>query len=75
MRRMDWTITLGLMTLFAGAGLVCGWLGARPPNFARGPRLIPYRFLMMLAAFGFIVTAAYALSLAGIKGGGNRTQF
>ena len=75
MARMDWTITLGLMAFFVVAGVVCGWLGARPPNPARGPRLIPYRFLMMLAAFGFIVTAAYALSLAGVTGGRNRTQF
>jgi len=75
MARMDWTITLGLLGLFAGLGLVCGWLGGRPPNFAKGPRLIPYRFLMLLAAFGFIAVAAHALSLAGIVTGGNRSRY
>jgi len=75
MRPMDWTITLGLMALFAGVGLVCGWRGAHPPNLAKGPRLIPYRFLMLLAAFGFVAMAAHALGLAGIVTGGNRTQY
>ena len=72
---MEWTVTLGLMAFFVVAGLACGWLGARPPNFARGPRMIPYRFLMLLAAFGFIVMAAHALNLAGIRTGGNRTPY
>ena len=72
---MDWSLTLGLMVVFAGAGLVCGWLGARPPNFAKGPRLIPYRFLMLLCAFGFIALAAHALGLAGIVTGGSRSRY
>ena len=75
MARMEWTITLGLMAVFAVVGLVCGWRGAHPPNFAKGPRMIPYRFLMLLAAFGFIALAAHALSLAGIVTGGNRSRY
>ena len=75
MRRMDLTITLGLMAVFAAVGLICGWRGSHPPNPARGPRLIPYRFLMLLAAFGFIAMAAHALNLAGITTGGNRTPY
>jgi hypothetical protein len=66
---VDWTITLALIGLFAGLAAAFGWLGARPPNLARGPRLIPYRFLMLLCAFGLIVMAAHAVNLAGIKTG------
>ena len=36
--------------------LFCGWRGARPPDPRRGPRLVPWRFLM-------IVCAAVALAL------------
>ena len=75
MRPMDLPVTLGLMAVFAAAGLACGWLGARPPNFAKGPRLVPYRFLMLLAAFGFIALSAHALGLVGIVTGGNRSRF
>ena len=75
MRRMDWTVTLGLMALFAAIGLVCAWRGSHPPDLARGPRLIPYRFLMLLAAVGVMAMAAHALSLAGIVTRGNRAGY
>jgi hypothetical protein len=31
-----------------------GWLGARPASPLRGPRLVPWRFLMLLAFLGFV---------------------
>ena len=34
-----------------------------------------YRFLMLLAAFGFIALSAHALGLVGIVTGGNRSRF
>jgi len=37
-------------------GLFAGWRGARPPDLIRGPRLVPWRFLM-------VVSAAIALAL------------
>jgi drug/metabolite transporter (DMT)-like permease len=47
--QMDMPSTLalaaGLLTLAAFAG----WRGARPPNPHRGPRLMPWRFLMLAA--------------------------
>jgi hypothetical protein len=72
---MEWTVTLGLMAFFVAFGVLCGWLGARPPNVARGPRMVPWRFMMMLAAFGFIVTAAHVLNLLGIQTGRGRGPY
>jgi hypothetical protein len=34
-----------------------GWRGAQLPNPHRGPRMVPWRFLMVLAAAAAIVTA------------------
>ena len=30
--------------------IFCGWRGARPPDPFKGPRLMPWRFLMVGAA-------------------------
>ena len=43
---------LALVAVFAG------WRGARPPNLRRGPRMVPWRFLMVLSATGAILTVA-----------------
>jgi len=42
--------TLISLAVVIGFGLFAGWRGARPPDLIRGPRLIPWRFLMIVAA-------------------------
>lgn len=37
-----------------------GWRGALAPNLAKGPRLIPWRGLMLLFAFGVFATLSMA---------------
>ena len=49
------------------AGLF-GWLGARPPNPHKGPRLLPYRLLMMLTA---AVAVLLGILLVGAPRGGS----
>jgi hypothetical protein len=68
---MDWTLTLIALALAASLGVLCGWLGARPPNPARGPRLIPYRFLMLLAGAGVLLLLIHVRELAGLNPGHN----
>lgn len=41
-------ILIGLCLALGAA--FAGWRGARPPNPHRGPRLIPWRFVMVLMA-------------------------
>ena len=60
------------MTLFPTAILaVCalaltvlfGWLGARPANPLRGPRLVPWRFLMLLAFLAMVLALVHVAAL------------
>jgi hypothetical protein len=64
---MDWTPTIIALTLCFALAVLFGWLGARPPNLHRGPRLIPYRFLMLLAALGALLMLIHVASLTGLR--------
>lgn len=62
------------MTLAIGGGLLAlgvfaGWRGARPPNPHKGPRLIPWRFIMVLAAAGVMLMTVHAVNLLGVTTG------
>ncbi|MCA3698652.1 MAG: hypothetical protein IM674_11970 [Brevundimonas sp.] len=63
---MSLTLTLSLMIATAALGGYAGWRGAQPVNLAR-PRLVPWRFIMLLcAAFGFLLLVHLA-ALFGIQ--------
>ncbi|MDQ1193924.1 hypothetical protein QE419_002690 [Brevundimonas vesicularis] len=47
---MSLTTTLVLLGVALAAMVFCGWRGARPPDPFKGPRLMPWRFLMVGAA-------------------------
>jgi hypothetical protein len=57
--------------VLAGAALVVtivfGWLGARPAQPHRGPRLVPWRFLMLLAFLALVLTLVHLVAL--LRGG------
>ena len=63
---MDLIITLALIAAAAGLAVLFGWLGARPPNPLKGPRLVPYRVLMIVCAAGVLVLLTHLAGLAGI---------
>jgi len=57
-------------TLVLGAGLAAlaafaGWRGARPPNPMTGPRLIPWRAIMVFAAAAAVMLLVQAERAAG----------
>jgi hypothetical protein len=62
-------------TLFALGGglavvaLVAGWRGARPPDLRKGPRLVPWRFIMMLSAAVAILLVFQAARMSGLLPG------
>jgi hypothetical protein len=66
---MDLTLTLALGGALALVALAAGWLGARPPDPRRGPRLVPYRLIMLLAAAGLVLMAVHALNILGFRTG------
>ena len=47
---MSLTTTLVLLGVALAVMVFCGWRGARPPDPFKGPRLMPWRFLMVGAA-------------------------
>ena len=68
------TLPVTLVAALAGAALAVlfGWLGARPPNLKRGPRMAPYRFLMLLAGAWTFFMLVHAANLLGIQTGVRR---
>jgi hypothetical protein len=66
---MDLTLTLALAGGLLALALFAGWRGARPPNPHRGPRLVPWRFLMVTAAAFLLVVLAHLMNLLGFTTG------
>ena len=66
---MDLGLTIALAASLIGLALLAGWRGARPPDLARGPRLAPWRFLMVLAALGAFVMLVHLVNLLGFATG------
>ncbi len=66
-----WTLPVTLGAAAAGLLLAAlfGWLGARPPDLRRGPRMAPYRFLMLLAAAWVLLMLVHAANLLGVRTG------
>ncbi|WP_293905594.1 hypothetical protein [Phenylobacterium sp.] len=63
---MDLTTTLAVSGAALAVAAFAGWRGARPPNPFKGPRLIPWRFIMVLAAAGALATLFTGLQANGI---------
>lgn len=67
---MDAALTLWLLAASAAVAGLCGWRGARPADPARGPRLIPWRLLMLFSACGAVLLLVHLLNLLGLHTGG-----
>jgi len=61
---MDRSLTVMLMAAAVTGAVFCGWRGARAPDPNRGPRLVPWRPLMV----GFFVLVLLLL-IHLVKGG------
>lgn len=63
---MGWTPTL----ILAGAAFVmavfCAWRGARAPDLVKGPRMIPWRFLMLMSGAGLALLLTHMAGLIGL---------
>jgi hypothetical protein len=59
--------TILVLALAVAFAAFCGWRGARRWNVIKGPRMIPWRFLMLLAFALALFMAKQALELAGIR--------
>jgi hypothetical protein len=66
---MSLPLTLAVAAALLALALVAGWRGARPPNPMKGPRLVPWRFIMLLAAAGLLPMIVHLLNLMGVTTG------
>jgi hypothetical protein len=69
---MSLQLTLAIAAAFLALAVFAGWRGARPPNPVKGPRMMPWRFIMMMSAAGFLVMAVHLVNLAGFTTGRGR---
>lgn len=67
--QMSLTLTLALSGALLVLAVFAGWRGARPPNPHKGPRLAPWRFIMLLAAAGVLVMIVHLVNLMGVTTG------
>lgn len=66
---MSWTATFVLLGAALGFGLYCAWRGSRPPDPRRGPRLLPWRMMMVLSAAVALLALVHAVNLLGVTTG------
>jgi len=56
-------LTLSVAASSALVAVFAGWRGARPPNPLRGPRLIPWRVIMVAGTAVALFALAHMLEL------------
>jgi hypothetical protein len=64
--RVSLTLTLILLAIAGGVTGFAGWRGAQPPDFVRGPRMVPWRFVMLAAAALFMLLLIHLVTLLGV---------
>ncbi|KQV58237.1 MULTISPECIES: hypothetical protein [unclassified Caulobacter] len=67
---MDLAFTIALTVTFLILAVVCGWFGARPINVLKGPRMVPWRPLMMVCVVGLMLMIVHLINLLGVETGG-----
>ncbi|MBU1323756.1 MAG: hypothetical protein KJ676_00785 [Alphaproteobacteria bacterium] len=64
---MSLTLTLILLAAALAFTVFAGWRGAQLPNVAKGPRMVPWRFVMLLGGVLVFLLLVHLAALA--KGG------
>jgi hypothetical protein len=67
---MDARTLLALSAGCAALAVFSGWRGARPPNPLKGPRMIPWRWLMVVSATAAILLFSLSEQAAGLRAPG-----
>jgi len=64
--RMSLTVTLVLLAAAVALSVFAGWRGARPSQPHLGIRMVPWRFIMILAAAVVVVLVVHLAALLGM---------
>lgn len=71
-RTMTLTLTLILAAAFLALAGLAAWRGARPPNPLKGPRMMPWRLIMLTSAALAMLMIVHLVNLVGVTTGRNR---
>jgi hypothetical protein len=63
---MDLSTTLTITVAFVGLTAFAAWRGARPPNLIKGPRMIPWRMILVLSAAVVLYLLVHLAALVGV---------
>ena len=66
---MSLSVTVAALVLILGIGGLAAWRGARPWDPRRGPRMMPWRAIMVLSGALALYLAAHLLNLLGVTTG------
>ncbi|MDO9223721.1 MAG: hypothetical protein Q7U20_08440 [Caulobacter sp.] len=63
---MDVTATLATTATLLALTAFAAWRGARPPDLLKGPRMMPWRLIMVTGAAAMLVLLVHLASLFGL---------
>jgi hypothetical protein len=63
---MDLSATLAAIAAFIALTLFAGWRGSRPPDLLKGPRMMPWRLIMVTSAAVVLVLLVHLASMLGL---------
>ncbi len=64
---MDVSTTLAAAALFIVLTALSAWRGSLPPNLIKGPRMMPWRMIMVTSAAVVLVLLVHLASLLGLR--------
>jgi hypothetical protein len=62
---MTLTLTIVLLAMSVSLTVFAGWRGAQPPDLHKGPRMVPWRFVMLLSGAFSVLLLVHLAALAG----------
>ena len=71
-RTMSLTLTLILAAAFLTLAGLAAWRGAQPSNPLKGPRMMPWRLIMLTAAALAMLMIVHLVNLMGVNTGRSR---
>ena len=72
---LDLPHTVILLAASAILTVFFGWMGSRPLDPKKGPRMVPWRFLMLLGFTLGLLMVVHLLNLNGVTTGQNQPRY
>lgn len=63
---MSWILTLALAAGCLAVLLFCAWRDTRPPDLVKGPRMAPYRPIMLAMVVLLVMLVVHMVNMLGV---------